>query len=152
MRIGELARRTGVSERLLRYYEEQGLLLPARRPSGYREYRESDVVTVRGIRTLLGAGLGTATIAALLPCMSDDGERLVPACTEMLPELHRERRRIDEAVARLLAARGALDGIITETATSAGPGGDACRAAEVEELSRLKELSVVGGAPRPEAR
>jgi hypothetical protein len=43
MRIGELRRRTGVSERLLRYYEEQGLLRPQRRPSGYREYDDSDV-------------------------------------------------------------------------------------------------------------
>lgn len=40
MRIGELARRTGVSVRALRYYEEQGLLVPARAANGYREYTE----------------------------------------------------------------------------------------------------------------
>ena len=43
MRIGELSRRTGVPERLLRYYEEQDLLHPQRLPSGYREYTEEDV-------------------------------------------------------------------------------------------------------------
>ncbi|MBH5336480.1 MerR family transcriptional regulator [Streptomyces pactum] len=112
MRIGELSRRTGVSIRLLRYYEEQGLLMPQRRPSGYREYREEDVATVRGIRTLLGAGLGTATIARLLPCMVDDGENLAPGCHGLLPDLHQERERIDEAMASLLAARDALDTII----------------------------------------
>lgn len=40
MRIGELARRTGVSERMLRYYEQEGLLRPARTTSGYRDYGE----------------------------------------------------------------------------------------------------------------
>src|SRR5918997_5505513 len=77
VRIGELSRRTGVSERLLRYYEEQDLLRPRRRPSGYREYDESAVVTVLHIRNLLAAGLSTATIADLLPCMGSDGERLI---------------------------------------------------------------------------
>ena len=53
MRIGELSRRTGVNERLLRYYEQQGLLRPERLPSGYRAYRASDVAVVRRIRALL---------------------------------------------------------------------------------------------------
>ncbi len=34
MRIGELAERTGASRRLLRYYEEQGLIQPSRRANG----------------------------------------------------------------------------------------------------------------------
>ncbi|TDD15156.1 MerR family transcriptional regulator [Kribbella turkmenica] len=48
--------RTGVSERLLRYYEDRGLLRPERLPSGYREYAESDVDLVGRIRTLPAAG------------------------------------------------------------------------------------------------
>ncbi|MEU3528079.1 MerR family transcriptional regulator [Streptomyces sp. NPDC038707] len=113
MRIGELSRRTGVSVRLLRYYEEQGLLSPVRRSSGYREYREDDVRTVHNIRTLLGAGLSTRTIAELLPCMVDDGRLLAPACSGTLSGLERERERIDRAVADLQAARAALDTIMT---------------------------------------
>lgn len=73
MRIGEMVRRTGVSERLLRYYEEQGLLTPDRLPSGYRVYAEGDVETVRRVRTLLNAGLTTATIARVLPCVREEG-------------------------------------------------------------------------------
>lgn len=38
MRIGELARRTGVAARRLRYYEEQGLLSSDRSVNGYRDY------------------------------------------------------------------------------------------------------------------
>ncbi len=56
MRMKEMVRRTGVHERLLRYYEKQGLLSPQRLPSGYREYRETDVDTVRRVRCLLSAG------------------------------------------------------------------------------------------------
>ncbi|RSN12191.1 MerR family transcriptional regulator [Streptomyces sp. WAC 05977] len=115
MRIGELVRRTGVRERLLRYYEEQGLLHPVRRPSGYREYSEQDVGRVRNIRTLLSAGLGTATIAGVLPCMVDLGNGLAPACADLLPELYRERERISAAIDEMTATRAVLDGIIAAT-------------------------------------
>ncbi|MGW4229266.1 MerR family transcriptional regulator [Streptomyces sp. NPDC004980] len=129
MRMGEFSRRTGVSQRLLRYYEEQGLLKPSRRPSGYREFAEEDIATVRGIRILLGAGLNTATIAELLPCMVDDGQILAPACSGMLPDLNRERERINEAVAGLLAARDTLDAVIAATVPPGTDDPEACYAA-----------------------
>ncbi|MBB5978308.1 DNA-binding transcriptional MerR regulator [Kribbella solani] len=96
----------------MRYYEEQGLLNPLRRSSGYREYREQDSETVRGIRILLAAGLNTATIAELLPCMINDDRGLTPGCSGLLPNLRRERERLNAAVAELLAARDTLDSII----------------------------------------
>ena len=40
MRIGELAKRTGVATRMLRYYEEQGLISTRRLDNGYRGYDE----------------------------------------------------------------------------------------------------------------
>ncbi|GAA5086393.1 MerR family transcriptional regulator [Nocardia iowensis] len=115
MRIGDLSGRTGVSVRLLRYYEEQQLLKPERRPSGYREYREQDAQTVQHIRTLLAAGLGTQTIAELLPCMVDTGQGLAPACPDMLPDLYREHDRMGRAIADLEAARATLERIIAAT-------------------------------------
>ncbi|MEU1819766.1 MerR family transcriptional regulator [Streptomyces roseifaciens] len=113
MRIGELSRRTGVHERLLRYYEAQGLLHPDRLPSGYREYAEGDVAAVRRIRSLLAAGLNTATIAAILPCLRDEGERLVPTCSDLVADLFRERDRITRAITDLQSSRAALDDVIT---------------------------------------
>jgi DNA-binding transcriptional MerR regulator len=112
MRIGELTRRTGVSQRLLRYYEEQGLLTPIRRSSGYREYSTSDVVAVAHIRNLLAAGLSTTTIADVLPCMGKDGERLIADCPELVDDLHRERERINASIHALETARATLDTII----------------------------------------
>ncbi len=114
LRIGELARRTATPERLLRYYEEQGLLSPDRLPSGYRVYRESDVAQVRRIRTLLTSGLNTATIAQVLPCLRDEGDgRLVPTCPDLVGELHRERDRITGSIEALMASRDLLDQVIT---------------------------------------
>lgn len=114
MRIGALARRTGVKERLLRYYEEQGLLRPARRPNGYREYDESHVETVGHIRALLAAGLPTAVITQILHCVHSDGDRLLPApCPGLITHLQRESTRIDEAITQLQASRQALDALLT---------------------------------------
>ncbi|MBL1083451.1 MerR family transcriptional regulator [Streptomyces actinomycinicus] len=116
MRIGEMVRRTGVSERLLRYYEEQGLLAPTRLPSGYRVYTDADVDTVRRVRALLAAGLPTTTIAQVLPCIRDDGTTLAPVCSDLVAQLRRERDRITDAIKELETSRGMLDAVI-----AAGP-------------------------------
>jgi DNA-binding transcriptional MerR regulator len=94
MRIGELAERTGVSRRLLRYYEEQGLLVPSRALNGYREYGEPHVDVVLQIAGLLDAGLPTRIIAQLLPCLDQPQTIYVPDVTpEMLATLRREQGR-----------------------------------------------------------
>ncbi|MER6580099.1 MerR family transcriptional regulator [Nonomuraea sp. NPDC001023] len=113
MRIGDLARQTGVSRRLLRYYEDQGLLKPLRLPNGYREYAETDVAEVRHIRALLDAGLPTAVITRVLHCVHDDGADMVPSsCPEMMDNLNRERARISGEISRLAASRNALDSML----------------------------------------
>ncbi|GAA2690573.1 MerR family transcriptional regulator [Nonomuraea recticatena] len=110
MRIGDLVQATGVNRRLLRYYEEQGLLHPVRLANGYREYAESDVVAVRAIRTLLAAGLPTAVIATFLHCVHDQDEPVVPrACPTVLSHLRQERARITETISRLETSQRELD-------------------------------------------
>ncbi|MFF4255052.1 MerR family transcriptional regulator [Streptomyces sp. NPDC001663] len=79
MKIGELSRRTGVPTRLLRYYEEQGLLSPERTENGYRDYGEPTVRDVQQIRGLLDSGLTTEMIRAILPYLSGPDEILLPA-------------------------------------------------------------------------
>lgn len=118
MRIGELSARTGVSQRLLRYYEDQGLLAPLRESSGYRQYRDTDIDRVRRIRALLAAGLGTVTIARVLPCTIDTDDGLAAACPDLLVDLHGERDRISAAIADLTHAQHALESIITATGGS----------------------------------
>jgi len=61
LRIDEVARRTNLTKRTLRYYEELGLLEPAQRSEGnYRLYSESDVRAlehIKAMRDLLGLEL-----------------------------------------------------------------------------------------------
>ncbi|MEV0173668.1 MerR family transcriptional regulator [Streptomyces sp. NPDC050803] len=79
MKIGELSRRTTVPTRLLRYYEDQGLLRPGRAANGYRDYDEQAVRDVQQIRGLLDSGLTTEMIRAILPYLSGPEEILLPA-------------------------------------------------------------------------
>lgn len=64
LRIGELARRTGVSPDLLRAWEQRyGLLRPARSPGGFRLYSPDDEARVRRMTELIGQGLAAAEAA-----------------------------------------------------------------------------------------
>ncbi|MFE3189726.1 MerR family transcriptional regulator [Nocardia sp. NPDC059240] len=114
MRIGELAKRTGVSERSLRYYEEQGLLVASRTPGGQRDYPELAVDRVIHIQELFAAGLNSKKIYGILPCMRDtDGGANERATPELVHELVSERDRIDRTIADLLRSREVLDDVIT---------------------------------------
>ncbi|MGR3932683.1 MerR family transcriptional regulator [Streptomyces sp. BRA346] len=109
MRIGELSERTGTSRRLLRYYEEQGLILPMRCANGYRAYDERNVDRVLQIRGLLDAGLPTRIIKQILPCL--DKPRVIhfsDATPEMLATLEHERDRMTERIAFLVRNRDAI--------------------------------------------
>lgn len=113
MRIGELARRTGVSERSLRYYETQGLLRAERTPGGHRDYPEAAVDRVIRIQELFAAGLHSSKIAQLLPCMRDaDGGPSTVATPKLVADLTEERARIDRMIADLVRSRDTLDEVI----------------------------------------
>jgi DNA-binding transcriptional MerR regulator len=113
MRIGELARRTGVSERSLRYYEQQGLLAADRTPGGQRDYPEQAVDRVIRIQELFAAGLHSKKIARLLPCMRDaDGGPSQIATPQLVADLAAERDRIDRMITELTNSREVLDQVI----------------------------------------
>lgn len=118
MRIGELAARTGVSERSLRYYEEQGLLVSSRSSGGQRQYPEMAVDRVIRIQELYAAGLSSKKIFQILPCMRDaDGGPSEIATPQLVSDLTEERERIDRMISDLVRSRDVLDDVI-ETAGS----------------------------------
>tara|TARA_R110002096_G_scaffold145686_1_gene303587 strand:- start:90 stop:827 length:738 start_codon:yes stop_codon:yes gene_type:complete len=64
--IGELAARSGVTVRALRYYESKGLLKPARSEAGQRVYKYPDIVRLQQIQLLKKAGFTLGQIEALI--------------------------------------------------------------------------------------
>jgi DNA-binding transcriptional MerR regulator len=82
LKIGELAHRTGVSIRSLRYYEQKGLLAPTRHENGYRDYTVLAEEQVKTIQLYLGLGLTTEQIVSFLHCVLLNKEAF---CTEVLP-------------------------------------------------------------------
>ncbi|MFF1257435.1 MerR family transcriptional regulator [Streptomyces sp. NPDC058321] len=120
MKIGELSRRTAVSTRLLRYYEQQDLLHPDRLPNGYRDYPESSIQRVRQIRDLLQAGLSTEVIREIVPCFLGAGTSLRPMVDPALAaNLARELGEIERRIDTLTRNRDAIRAYLTVASQAA---------------------------------
>jgi DNA-binding transcriptional MerR regulator len=107
MRIGKVAERAGVSVRALRYYEEQGLVVADRTPSGHREYPESAVARVKFIQLLYAAGLASKAVRQILPFL----DTLV-ATPQMTRRLMDERARVKARIDALTRSHDQLDELI----------------------------------------
>ena len=117
MRIGELAERTGVTDKTVRYYESIGLLAPpARTTSGYRDYDERAVDRLRFIRDAQSTGLSLSEIQSVLE-LKDAGAR---SCGHTRALLERHLAEMDEQIRRLQWARAEL-GQLAERAAGLDP-------------------------------
>ncbi|MFI5681741.1 MerR family transcriptional regulator [Streptomyces cellulosae] len=112
IRIGEVARGAGVSVRAVRYYEQQGLLIAERSPSGQRLYRQDAIPRVRFFQEMFAAGLTSRRITELLPCW-DAGH----TDTAQRAMLRTERERIQAKIDDLQATLDHLDEVIAITDT-----------------------------------
>ncbi|GAA3589163.1 MerR family transcriptional regulator [Streptomyces osmaniensis] len=116
MKIGELSSRTGVSVRLLRYYEEQGLLLSQRTAGGHRSYDLCAPDVVRDIRMLPAAGLPTRTIREVLPCVENRGTTVGDCMADRLRDRLTE---LETQLADLATTRDALASLLSDSAQMA---------------------------------
>ncbi len=121
MKIGELARRTGVSVRSLRYYDEQGLVKPLRQENGYREYSALAEEQVRTIQFYLSLGLSTDQISSFLHCVLMNKEAF---CSEILPIYRQKLEEIDQQINQLSLIKANLKdriiSILAEQPTNEG--------------------------------
>ncbi|HEX2035211.1 MAG TPA: MerR family transcriptional regulator [Chloroflexota bacterium] len=133
LRISEVARRSGVPPKTIRFYESEGIIPPApRTAAGYRLYGENDVRRLRLLRRLRGLELGldaareVADSAFASECRTyvrDLGAMLEAQCAE-----------IDRRVAELLALRAELGALATRARQVPAPPGrrvEACGACPI---------------------
>lgn len=106
MKIGELAKVTGVSVRSIRYYEQRGLMISTRLPNGYREYNSLAVEQVNAIQFYLSLGLTTEQVSSFLHCVIKNREAF---CEEVLPIYKKKMAEIDDQIKLLSGIRSNLE-------------------------------------------
>jgi DNA-binding transcriptional MerR regulator len=111
IRIGELAAEFHLNPKTLRYYEDIGLLPPARRsPSGYRHYDDRDRVRLRFIAQAKAVGLTLEEIKGILE-VRERGEQpcahVAQLVDDKLADVERQLRTLTAFREELLALRDA---------------------------------------------
>ena len=98
MQIKELSRRTSLSSKTIRYYEDIGLLPPPRRlANGYRDYREADVDRVKFVAASRGLDFSLDDIGEIL----DLRDRREAPCRVVLDLLQQRADEISQRIADL---------------------------------------------------
>lgn len=100
--IGDVARRTGVTERTLRYYEELGLLAPGRDGGGRRRYDGGDLDRLYRIRLLRELGTPVADVDPESVDLQHLTRRHLAELDDRMAELARQRERVRAVEDRLL--------------------------------------------------
>ena len=109
MRIGFVAKRSGIPAKTIRYYEGIGLICAAQRTSsGYRDYDHSDVATLRFIQRARGLGFSVSGVADLLALWRDTGR----ASSQVKDLASQHVARIDRKIAELQSMRDSLNDLV----------------------------------------
>lgn len=109
MKIGQLAERSGVSTKAIRYYEEIGILPePDRAPNGYRTYDPSMSERIAFIRDAQSAGMSLLEIQLILE-LRDEGQS---TCGHVIESLEMHLADVDQQMAELARTRERLDDLI----------------------------------------
>lgn len=108
--IGELAARSGLAARTIRFYERAGLLpSPPRSPSGYRLYPPEATRHLAFVASAKALGLRLSEIRDLLALRSENG----PPCAEARQLLEGRVREVEAQMERLTRLREALGEILS---------------------------------------
>nr|WP_319513409.1 Cu(I)-responsive transcriptional regulator [uncultured Cohaesibacter sp.] len=125
MNISQAAGIAALPAKTLRYYEDIGLVVPARRKNGYRDYSDEDLVRLRLIGRARKLGFSVEECRNLLALQADKSR--ASADVKRIAQTH--LNEIDEKIAELQSLRSDLAPLVA-----------ACKGDESAECAILKEL------------
>jgi len=105
MRVGELAKKAGVTVRTLQYYDKEGLLCPsAASEGGFRLYSDKDMVMLMRILMMKQLGFGLAEIKACLPAMDTPAD-VAHVLADQAEELRRKIAQLTQSLGEIEALK-----------------------------------------------
>ena len=96
MNIGQAAKQSGLPTKTVRYYEDIGLVKPARRANGFRDYGARDVHELRFIARARGLGFSVEECRHLLSLYRDEGRASADVREAATDHIAAIRRKIEE--------------------------------------------------------
>lgn len=118
MRIGQLASRTGLTTKTIRFYESAGVLPePQRQASGYRDYEEGAVDRLAFVKAAQAAGLTLAQVRDVIAVRDSSGA----PCGHVAELLDAQAAELDRRIIELTALRGEVQRL-RERARTLDPG------------------------------
>lgn len=111
MNIGQAAQASGLSSKAIRYYEDLGLVVPARdQNNDYRVYSSADVDRLRFLQRARAVGLSLDECSELLAIYTDSGRR----CGQVKALVMDKIAQVDQQLSALSALRETLSGMADE--------------------------------------
>ena len=138
MKIGELAKRTGLAASRIRFYEASGLIAAQRQANGYRDYSEQTVQTLGIITCSQQAGFTLEEVRLLLP---EAGQQTPRPHDELLANLQRKVGEIEQMQERLARNKAQLLAIITSIGER--PEGMGCAENAQRVLTQMQVRGIV---------
>lgn len=109
MKIGTVAKKTGVGIETIRFYEREGLIaVPDRGPSGYREYGDDIEIRLSFIRRAKDLGFSLKEIRELLSLKAKPKSK----CASVKNKANRKIEEIEHKIDQLKSIKSALQGLV----------------------------------------
>lgn len=126
MNIGDITRQTGIPARTLRYYEDIGLVTPARAENGYRDYSGADLSRLMLIAQARHMGFSLDECRRLVALSADRGR----ASRDVQALAQKNLAAVQDRIARLRALETQLQSLIAQ-----------CHGDDQPDCAILEELS-----------